>query len=599
MKKRRTAKEEPTSDQCPAQTADHSTSDNAKPPNSILRLQRLIGNQAVQQLVQAKLKAGDPQDTYERTADRVAGQVADGDAASTPSPRREEGGREGQIVLAAKSPSPAGLLRGLGAGKPLSPSVRAFMESRFGYDFGPVRVHTGALAAQSAQTIGARAYTAGRDVVFGEGQYDTGTNEGRRLLAHELAHVIQQRGKSDDSAKESRESRSNPVSKALDGRIGVAVPSIQRQVKPDAEEVKPSMSVWERGQRALDRARAVQEMGDAASCEEKNAASDELWAVVGIIEQQEMTGIVHPERAVTMGNLKGQLLKEIGRLMDAGVCGGSATRQSEASPKTKKADDAAFWEWWKLVAGYEGSLADWRKRPENKRDRGGETNWGVTKKMYMAYAKDLGLPATDAGFEAMTADQAMLFGRMIWKASGAHRVKNTGVALVLADWYWGGIDLDRFSALLKEKGRAAAFKKGMPDAATIAFMNTLSPKELVELMSDAKEAQYRKIAERDPTQRDFLAGWLRRNEERRWQARQFVYTQKIEDHGRQALEQARAVLKMGADASSKEKRSARDELWAVVSRIEKQQKAGSVPKAMINLKEQLLKEIGRLMDAGP
>jgi lysozyme family protein len=598
MRKQRTAKVEQTGDQWPAQTADHSTSNSAKPSNSILRLQRLIGNQAVQQLVQAKLEAGCPQDTYERTADRVAGHVVDGDAASTPSPRREEGAGEGQISLTAKSPSSAGLLRGLGVGKPLSPPVRALMESRFGCDFGSVRVHTGAQAAQSAQTVGARAYTAGRDVVFGAGQYETGTNEGRRLLAHELAHVVQQRGRLDGHTKKSHIGFSNPV-KALVGRIGAVVPSIQRQVKPGAEKAKPSVSVWERGQRALARARAVLEMGEAASCEEKNAASDELWAVVGIIEQQQIAGIARPEEAVTMRDLKGQLLKEIGRLMDAGVCGASSTRQREASPKAKKTDDAAFWEWWKLVAGYEGSLKDWRKRPENKRDRGGETNCGVTKKMYKAHAKGLGLPPTDEGFEAMTPDQAMLFGRMIWKASGAHKVKNTGVALVLADWYWGGIDLGRFSALLKEKGQAASFKEGSPDAATIAFMNTLSPKELIELMSDAKAAQYHKIAKRDPTQRDFLAGWLRRNEERRWQARQFVYSQKIEDHGRQALEQARAVLKMGADASSKEKRAARDELWAVVSRIEKQQKTGSAPEAMISLKGQLLKEIGRLMDAGP
>jgi hypothetical protein len=92
----------------------------------------------------------------------------------------------------------------------------------------------------------------------------------------------------------------------------------------------------------------------------------------------------------------------------------NSVQRQKANPAGTKADDAAFWEWWKLVVGFEGSLADWKSRLENKSDRGGETNWGVTKKMYMARAKSLGLPA-EAGFAAMTPDQAMLFGRMIWK----------------------------------------------------------------------------------------------------------------------------------------------------------------------------------------
>lgn len=77
-------------------------------------------------------------------------------------------------------------------GRPLDPATRAFMEPRFGHDFGGVRVHSDARAAASARSIDARAYTVGRDVVFGAGQYATGTAEGRSLLAHELAHVVQQ-----------------------------------------------------------------------------------------------------------------------------------------------------------------------------------------------------------------------------------------------------------------------------------------------------------------------------------------------------------------------------------------------------------------------
>lgn len=70
--------------------------------------------------------------------------------------------------------------------------ARLFMESRFGRDFCRVRVHTDERAAGSAKAVEALAFTVGHDVVFGSGQYNPGTAEGRRLLAHELTHVVQQ-----------------------------------------------------------------------------------------------------------------------------------------------------------------------------------------------------------------------------------------------------------------------------------------------------------------------------------------------------------------------------------------------------------------------
>jgi Domain of unknown function (DUF4157) len=77
-------------------------------------------------------------------------------------------------------------------GRPLEPALRQDMEQRFGHDFSTVRVHIGAAAAQSASDVNARAYTVGPNVVFGAGQFAPETNEGRRLLAHELTHVVQQ-----------------------------------------------------------------------------------------------------------------------------------------------------------------------------------------------------------------------------------------------------------------------------------------------------------------------------------------------------------------------------------------------------------------------
>jgi len=77
-------------------------------------------------------------------------------------------------------------------GQQLDVNTRAFMEPRFGHDFSQVRVHTDAKAAESAREVNALAYTVGKDVVFGTGQYAPGTSEGRKLMAHELTHVVQQ-----------------------------------------------------------------------------------------------------------------------------------------------------------------------------------------------------------------------------------------------------------------------------------------------------------------------------------------------------------------------------------------------------------------------
>ena len=79
-------------------------------------------------------------------------------------------------------------------GKPLDPGVRREMEPRFGRSFAGVTVHTDSRAAESAESIGAQAYTVGMQLVFGAARYQPGSQGGKRLLAHELAHVVQQGG---------------------------------------------------------------------------------------------------------------------------------------------------------------------------------------------------------------------------------------------------------------------------------------------------------------------------------------------------------------------------------------------------------------------
>ncbi len=83
-----------------------------------------------------------------------------------------------------------------GGGWPLPESVRAFFEPRFGYNFNQVRVHTDSKAAESARMLNAQAFTVGRDIVFGKGEYAPETRVGGQLLSHELTHVIQQQSHS-------------------------------------------------------------------------------------------------------------------------------------------------------------------------------------------------------------------------------------------------------------------------------------------------------------------------------------------------------------------------------------------------------------------
>jgi hypothetical protein len=185
-----------------------SSHSSRSPADQIIFLQRTAGNQAVQRLLksgtlQAKLKISQPNDIYEQEADRVAEQVM-----RMPDPviqRRCSKCNEddekvlqtkeltGQAPLAQGQDMPSivqDVLRS--PGQLLDPTTRAFMEPRFGYDFNGVRVHTGARAEKAARAVNARAFTVGRNIVFGPEQYSQGSTEGRRLLGHELTHVIQQ-----------------------------------------------------------------------------------------------------------------------------------------------------------------------------------------------------------------------------------------------------------------------------------------------------------------------------------------------------------------------------------------------------------------------
>jgi len=165
------------------------------------------------------LRVSEPDDALEHEADRVADAVMAGSSgeqhvpaavdapvqrtcagcgAELPCPGSCE--REPAVAVqrtSAPSPSaqpvsPSALPHAMGSGSELAPAVRSDMEQRFGLDFAGVRVHSDGDAARSAQDLSARAYTVGNHIVFGDGEYQPGSATGRRLLAHELTHVVQQ-----------------------------------------------------------------------------------------------------------------------------------------------------------------------------------------------------------------------------------------------------------------------------------------------------------------------------------------------------------------------------------------------------------------------
>jgi len=159
--------------------------------------------------LQAKLKVNTPGDVYEQEADRVAAQITNLPERQIRRPCPCGGGcpecraqhaTEERLQTRSVRVNDAGAIEAppivnealRSSGQPLDSSTRAFMESRFGHDFSQVRVHTDALAADSARAVSALAFTVGADVLFGTGRYAPQTTDGKKLLAHELVHVAQQ-----------------------------------------------------------------------------------------------------------------------------------------------------------------------------------------------------------------------------------------------------------------------------------------------------------------------------------------------------------------------------------------------------------------------
>ncbi|XUL93982.1 DUF4157 domain-containing protein [Streptomyces galilaeus] len=132
-------------------------------------------------------------------------------------------------------------------GTPLDTRVRRVMEGRFRYDFSAVRVHTDSAANESAAAIGARAYTSGRDIVFGAGRYDPQSAAGRRLLAHELTHIVQQSGHAGTpQGQAGAEAEAHDVAAGRAGSVTGRVGSGLVQADDDPAELRRQLAALER-----------------------------------------------------------------------------------------------------------------------------------------------------------------------------------------------------------------------------------------------------------------------------------------------------------------------------------------------------------------
>ena len=210
--------------------------------------------------LQRKATISSPGDAFEREADDVADKVMR--MADTPAPtaappaiqRKCASCEDEEKHIHTKRATPAvpdtsldtsaAVHAAAGGGAPLSHDVRSYFEPRFGRDFSQVRVHTDGAAANAARSVQARAYTLGRDIVFGSGAYAPASSAGRRLIAHELTHVVQQGGRA------GRMQRKLSVDEKASDDPKTAVSTIDTLIKslcPDFEVAKGGLVTPKKG----------------------------------------------------------------------------------------------------------------------------------------------------------------------------------------------------------------------------------------------------------------------------------------------------------------------------------------------------------------
>jgi hypothetical protein len=359
---------------------------------------------------------GDPShDAYEREADRVGEAVARGDLApwmsllpSAPMLQRKCAAcTEDDVTLRrdAEAPDPRGwaapptlgkVLRS--PGRPLTAATRAFMEPRFGRSFRNVRVHDDRDAAEAAQSVRARAFTVREHVAFGQGRYSPETTEGRRLLGHELAHVVQwAEGRLSDSY----------LGRQADGGIDATVAANPPKAPPPPPEPKPPSDEARLEQlkaRVTDlrekRARLAVIVAKARGRDELRQVSTDPGALLDISTsaqgakdlatktQREME-LVDGDLDETLADTLRLLQKQLGAIMEAQT----ASSEGTCEPATSTRDELR-----RQIESYRAVHADVVFRIESKRWHGD----------FAAYARR---QATDPDEKRRLEDRAQKFLR--------------------------------------------------------------------------------------------------------------------------------------------------------------------------------------------
>ncbi|NEN88189.1 MAG: DUF4157 domain-containing protein [Okeania sp. SIO3H1] len=332
------------------------------PVHPILQLQQKLGNQAVNRLIQTKMTVGPPGDIYEQEADQVAATVMRTPAPQVQHQTEEEEvqtkpitplvqqqseeedekvqmlqrqseeedekvqmlqrqseeedekvqmlqrqAEEDEKVQAKAVPgqTPAvsphlesKIQSRRGTGQPLPESTRAFMEPRFGADFSRVRVHTDSSAVQMNKELGAQAFTHGNDVYFNSGKFNPESSSGKKLLAHELTHTIQQTGGVQAKLINKKAKQENKIQAKAVFPVQRKEATVQQQVKKASPD---SLDNLEKSQQAANSQTPVaREEKNQTSPQNQDSVAPEVNATVtaeNSTSPQEKGGEVPPKTA--------------------------------------------------------------------------------------------------------------------------------------------------------------------------------------------------------------------------------------------------------------------------------------------------------------
>jgi len=163
--------------------------------------------------------------------------------------------------VAGVSPGVSNYVQSLnGNGHALPVEANQFFSEKMDYDFSNVKIHTGKEAAQSAKEVNAKAYTLGEHIVFNDGQYNTKSTEGKKLMAHELAHVIQNRPESDSETVRRQTSAPIPPAAIIDPNTHIAtfaINGVNVVVEPDQTLTRGTSVTFHRQRYAVNRSGAL------------------------------------------------------------------------------------------------------------------------------------------------------------------------------------------------------------------------------------------------------------------------------------------------------------------------------------------------------